>query len=754
MRYALIALAAIVVAAAGVYAASLLARSGEALPATGRSPAATPPKPLGGTAAREDLPPDTAFATVAENEGLRLSVDPQSGHFQVLHKASGQLWRSYPDPGDWRDDVSEQRRKALLSPVSFRYVEPQIRKDQATESNLLQEKGLIGDYRATGDGFAVAFNMPGKGISIPVQVALGDGFVEVRIDDAALADTSATQLTSARVYPYFGARTSDRRDGYMLIPDGSGGLIRFNSDRAQTTAFYQEPVYGEDLAFGNNKTASNRHPVKLPVFGYKSGDTGFLAVIRAGAEYAGIFAAPSGSFNAYNWATAELTFRQRYYQPTNYDKTEGYFVYNAERFHSVRTVRYYFLTGAEADYAGMAAKYRDYLIGETGFGRLEAGDGGIPLHLKLLGGDREAGFVTDGYLPITTTDEAKQIVNQLYSLGVARQSVRYSGWQAGGFSVFGKPFPVAARIGGSEGMRSFVAFAHSLGISVFLDAEPYAYNNTGKGGYRQSRDGLRDLGASAVTTAYARGADPVPVVSPRFMAEALERDLASARTLGIDGFVFGGPAGASLHSDYNRKHAATRSEALDIQTQLLASAGNALGDIRVTDGNLYALSNSSHLYGLADDYSYDLFVDEAVPFAQMALHGLIPYSAGDMNMRDDYKIDYLRSIEYGAEPSFAVSYAPSQQLLHTFGYNRYYSTNYEDWLKEMVGQYQMANEALGDVRAQWMTGHRTLAPGVKETTYEGGKRIVVNYSDRPYPLAGGAIVQPLDFAVVEGEVVR
>lgn len=700
-----------------------------------------------GVPIRQEPPPETAFSVAAESGNLRLSVDDRSGHFRLEDKSGGYVWRSYPAPDDWDAEASEQRRRAVLSPLHIRYVEPLVRKDQTTEANLLAEGGEVRVEPISG-GFAATYVLPSRELFMTVRVTLRDDGVDISLRDAEWRDTPRTRLASAKVYPYFGASSSVRKEGYLFIPDGPGALIDFKADRPQTTASYNAPIYGEDLAFGNHKPPSNRSPIALPVFGAKSGDAAFLAVVMEGAEYAGIFAAPSGSYNVYNWTTAEHVFRQRYFQPTSRDGAEGYFVHNEERFRTNRTVRYFVLTGAKANYSGMAAAYRVHLMETAQLARL-APNRGVQLHLKLLGGDREPGFLFDAYVPVTTTEQAKRIVSQLHSLGVEDISVRYSGWQSEGYSRFGPTFPVASGLGGDAGMRSFVSFARALGASVFLEADAYAYNNAARSGFRPSRDGMRDLGSSSVAARLSATGPPVQLVSPKVMLESARGDLAKAAELGVDGFVFGGAAAAELHSDYNRRQSATRTEARAIQEKLLRETKEALGDVRATGGNVYALADASHVYDMADDYSYDLFVDKVVPFAQMSLHGLIPYSLGDMNARDDYRRQFLRSVEYGAEPTFAVGFEQAQRLLDTYGYGEYYSTNYEDWLVEMVEAYQIAVQALGGVRESFIVHHETLAPGVNKTEYENGTSVIVNYAGTAFRL-GTLEIPPLDFAVVAG----
>lgn len=285
------------------------------------------------------------------------------------------------------------------------------------------------------------------------------------------------------------------------------------------------------------------------------------------------------------------------------------------------------------------------------------------------------------------------------------------------------------------------------GSPVYLDASSYSYNNTGKDGFRRSRDGLRDIGASVMDFTSIGSSKKITFVSPRFAEQVVLDDLGAAQKLRVDGFMFGSGIGAYLNTDFNENYAATREQSMQIQQQIFEAAKKMLGRVQVSRGNAYTLPYVNHVQGLDDDISGDLFVDSQVPFAQIALHGLVTYSADHANNSDDYERTFLKGIEYGAVPSFIVTYAKSQQLLSTRSLGRFSSTYYKDWLQDIASQYQRYNEALGDVQNQFIADHRQLADGVFEMTYTGGKRIVVNYNAEPYA-ARGLNVKPKDFVVV------
>ncbi|MDF2646499.1 MAG: hypothetical protein K0Q73_2304 [Paenibacillus sp.] len=61
-------------------------------------------------------------------------------------------------------------------------------------------------------------------------------------------------------------------------------------------------------------------------------------------------------------------------------------------------------------------------------------------------------------------------------------------------------------------------------------------------------------------------------------------------------------------------------QARQIQEQTIGLTKEELGSAAVVEGNQYAWKHADHIYNMADDYSCDLFTDDTIPFAQIALH--------------------------------------------------------------------------------------------------------------------------------------
>ncbi|MCC2684694.1 MAG: hypothetical protein K0R75_1593 [Paenibacillaceae bacterium] len=646
----------------------------------------------------DELPKDADFKVVAQSDTLILKLDAKTGHFIAEDKRNGNVWRSYPDPNQWLTETQDGVwRNHLRAPVMLQYIDLSGNKSQPKETDLIQENGAVKDVEMIPNGFKVTFDMPSKEFTIPVEVTIDHDSVVTKIIDSGVKEGKLS-LVWMRVYPFFAAEHSEGQDGYMVIPDGSGALINFKNNKMNVNRIYREPIYGEDFSFKINVFDPSRHQIIMPIFGEKSDDKGFIAVAETGAEFAEIIASPSGVYSDYNWITAQQDYRSSFKQITNEHKGTFFITYNKdERFGSDRVVRYILLDKSKASYVGMAERYRQYLMENDGLKKIVPKEDKVPMTISLIGADSEDGLISDRYLKTTTTSDAMQIVQRLYGLGVDNMVVK---------------------------------------VPVYLETN-YALNNTNNDGFSPRHTGMRDMAGTVIDD----------VVSLKWVEHIIDRDLKNFKELGVDGVTLT-DLGEWLDSDFNTKYGSARDESRQLQQDIFKKFKDTLGNVRGFQSNFYTLPYVNTIDHLTGDYSYDLFSDMAIPFAQMALHGLVAYNEEYTNDRQQYRNDFLHAIEYGANPGFILTAQNSDDYKYAHGLH-IYSSNAADWESDIVQEYQKFNEALGDVQDQFIVNHQTLAEKVKETTYENGKRIIVNYGLTPFR-QGNITVGAQDYVVIKG----
>jgi hypothetical protein len=172
-----------------------------------------------------------------------------------------------------------------------------------------------------------------------------------------------------------------------------------------------------------------------------------------------------------------------------------------------------------------------------------------------------------------------------------------------------------------------------------------------------------------------------------------------------------------------------------------------LGGVAVNGGNTYILGHVQDARQVSVDSSHWQFEDRPIPFYEMVVHGFLTYTGTYANLRSDPQFEYLREIEYGAVPSFNLTYLPTSDLNRAIFTYKNWSSTWTDWLDALVREYQEVNVQLGGTFDQFMVDNRELAPNVFQTTYGDGTKVIVNYSNERYG-NGTVAVDALSYAVV------
>ena len=191
-----------------------------------------------------------------------------------------------------------------------------------------------------------------------------------------------------------------------------------------------------------------------------------------------------------------------------------------------------------------------------------------------------------------------------------------------------------------------------------------------------------------------------------------------------------------LLNDYEPSGIQTREYAKTVYDGLLKYTREALGSASVNQGDAYALGQTDYIDGLPSESSYDFMIDETVPFYPIVLHGFVPYTFGDGNLRDDEDAEFLRAIEYGALPSFFVTHDDSRKLKDTPS-NFLYSSRFDKWERRIEEEY-VKFDSLSQLYSMKIIGHEKLSGQKYATTYEDGTRVIVDYGVKDFTVEKGA----------------
>lgn len=700
------------------------------------------------------------YVPVAENASLVLTANLADCGIALLDKSDGAIWFSNP-PDRERDELAVGVRKMQLS--SRLIVTYASADNQTFLTNDFVSSVRPGNFSVTmlGNGirFDFDFGRSAERFRIPLEVTLADDHLKARIVASEIEEYGESRVLTVTLLPFFGAGgTGD--EGYLLVPDGCGALIRFNNGR-QDAAPYQEYVYGRDPVLSTVFDRTVRQRIHLPVFGLKRGPHAFLAVITGGEFLARIDASVSGSGSGYNSVASTFKYRESdNVVLAEADWSAKDVMLTAEDHNAADRfeVRYYPLSRGEADWPGMAARYRRYLLEECGV-RVSDAAAGLPLYLELYGAIRKEqsvlGLLLTVRQPLTTFAEAEGILERLRDSGVAHIVASYRGWMRGGEHgrVPARVVP-ERKLGGWGGLQDLLRFSRAAGIELYLDADLLPVYRNGNG-YLRSLVAARTVARAPATqfeyrlSTHAKNSDRPAwnLLSPLRIAEAAFRLTASfGRVQALGASV--GSLGSLVYSDYRLNRIVDRQSASAAWIGALEAITSGSGPAFVRDANAYALPYARRI-GEAPLYSSRFDIeDEEIPFYPMVLHGIVPYGGPALNLASDVRSAILRTVEYGAGPAFSWVAAGSTDLKET-DFDHLYAAPVDPWLKEASALARRLSAELGGTTRALMVAHERLAPGLFLTSYSDGTRVVVNYN-RDARTVDGKTVDGRDWVVTPG----
>nr|WP_238357409.1 DUF5696 domain-containing protein [Cohnella zeiphila] len=606
------------------------------------------------------------------------------------------------------------------------YVKAQGTNQTIREEANAQTPGMQAVMTKTDAGLQIAYTFPQQKLGFAIQYELTDKGLKARVPADGIREDGDYVFFTLDVLPYFGAASADE-DGYLFVPDGPGGLIRFDAEHAAVSRGYIHQVYGTEVSNTANwmRSGERREDIAYPVFGLKKGDHAFVAILTEGDDSANVAAMPPGIKSSFFNVYSSQIYREEYlYQMSRLAAPVK--AIQEQRLDRDREVEYRFLSGSDAGYIGMANAYRDYL---TENGQLKdpmQPVDHVPLYLKIEGGAYEIAYGRVKYVAATTFEQAGDIVDRLRSEGVASSKVIYYGWQNKGDYNVENRFPIESALGGTSAAKSFVSKMKQEGTDVvFQDDFTWIDSHSGTSGKNYA---VRAIDGTAFVD------DGWFLAKPMLSVADAVGTIDKLKEIGVSGIHYNG-FGEMLFNDYEPSGIQTRAYTKEVYDGLLDYTRKELGSASVYRGNAYTIGQTDYIDQFPYDSSHDFMIDETVPFYPIVLHGYVPYSFEEGNLRDDAETEFLKAIEYGAMPSFFVTHDDSRKLKNTDA-NDLYSSRFDKWDSRIVDEYKQF-DSLASVYSEKIVDHKQLGDNRFETTYEDGTRVIVDYDAKTFRVEKG-----------------
>ena len=580
------------------------------------------------------------------------------------------------------------------------------------------------------------------------------------------------KISRFEVLPYFTTNADSNSKGQIIIPDGSGAIINFNSPKAALGyPATEKRIYGPDKAFTFDRSQENSYNEKLMfgMYGFldQTNRKGVLAIVDQGASQSSIYAnfkrnTPTSRNFAY--FTAIMREREEVYVGSS---RTAFTKWSQARSTTDFSYIYQFLDESEfvdennnIEYVTLAGKYRDYLIDKYDLQEKKDTTKHNVLALNFLGAfeKREVSFgiAHNVEYSLTTFDQARNIIEELQAEGVNGFSVAYTGWTRDAMEPRAtNNVKVSKVLGDAKGIRSFKQFLEENEINLYPEVRitsnkgyDYSFGNmkyTAKGvgsTYAQHRE--FDLATRRASDTI----EPVTMLSPVYYNSYANSYLKGYEKLGLTSAYLSDLGNVTV-GDYSRTRITYAERGLQYQQQVLGNLQGRLDSVMMSAPYDYALKYVDFAVDVPVQSTLLGYYDYSIPFYQLVVSGLFDYAGPAVNYDSEHDSNWflLKSLETGSNLQFMLTASDPKILLKT-DYTMYYEAYYVNSKNDIIRM----NTILDDIgiHESRLVSHRILRDDVFEVKYNNGLTIVINYTDTYYnDFNTGLTVKPNWFVVTK-----
>ncbi len=667
-------------------------------------------EPLSFSVIVEDKVSGFMVSSRAENQGI---LGVRENNTATRNLMNSGLWISYVRKANVLRSTEETKSLYSIAGVSYQ-TDGSVREGQdklsvyAIQNDSYDEDAVDVQVNHVGNQLEVDVSILDIDITLKVLLSLSNEGLHVEVPVSEIIETSTIYaLTKISIFPFFGSTREDLVPGYMVIPDGSGALIRFKGmieDRIRST------FYGSDLGLGLNTSTY----LSLPIIGmiHHIDHEGFYIRIDQGAPLTSLEAAFWSSNSKFNRASLSFQLRPIYRTIIN-QAGDG-----RDQIPQELTNKDYAITFAmlreNASYSGIANHYQDHLIETNAIASSET-PSQVPLLTSFLMGDQAPSFLGTSYLTMTSSDKVLEITKILRELGVQTSIVELLGWSRDGH-MDRTPY----RDFRVSGLNQTLSELEALEIPYVL-RQDYVYASELTRNLFYNRD---------VATNYSRlkMTDRMfSIGSRRIEGYYLypDRSLAMAERQALEHISF--PyLGNTLFSHYDNGFY-DRLDALSLYEDIVKKSNTVMMTLPSKPYFQY-LDYYQHMPFM---HSNVYFYTDQVPLLQMILFGITPYFAQPLNFNALGQTFLLNMVDYGMFPHYILTDEKTETMRETRS-SVYFTTAFETFKEDIIDNYEFLNEALKHVLGSRMIDRTMLASGVALVTYSNGVRIVINYTNASY----------------------
>ncbi len=689
---------------------------------------------------------DQGFELTLETNDLALYLKKDIFNIAIYDKKSTYIWYGfYPDYKD--NNYTNTVNSFIESGVTIDYYDS-ASLNEARMSLTSKDGGGEVSYEVKDKKLYANINFTKLGISFQVIVYLDKGslyleipiekIVEVPYKTIAMKVAKEYKLQDVILFPYFGSQNY-QINGYALIPDGPGALIRY-TDTPYNSAYIKR-IYDRDLGIQSERTTGEHlkaeKTLSTPIYGINHGynQVAFLAEIISGYGAAELHSYPY----MYNQVNLNTTFFLYKVRDNSLIKLSGgginsIPIINKDPYPFDYQARFTFLQDDKANYTGMALTYKDHLELESKE-NLE-----FNLNLEIIGQDSKPYLFGNKVVKLTTYQDALSILKDLNNDEISINA-NYKSWNKEG--TFGnKPykFSLSSKLGGKRAFSKMISGIKTLNnVELSLESVPLLMNKTGIFEKTLKKTTLETFKYKLTASYIERGSMlSITGISERILSSSKrlkKYEITNLNLKDVGNFAFSYQLGKKL---------TYREEMINEVTNELKELSNY--SIGLNNPGSYTFPFIDRYYNAPFEANQYNYITESVPFMSILLAGSVTQYSPNLNYADDLSLLTLKLIEYNLKPSFVVTKEEGHNLRYT-NYEYLFSTEYDLWEKTIKETYHNMENILKEVSNQEIKSHRYILDGVSEVIYNT-HIVYINYNSVEISY-NGHVIPPLSAIIVE-----
>lgn len=712
----------------------------------------------------EPSQPPEGMQFVAQKGFVAMFVDTTTGHFAVEDMRNKKMYYSVPADVD-SDSIavgvnwSVLRSEILVTDVNEEEISTRIQNSYDGCLDSRNENSFV-KVKIVDNGVVVGYRFGEEQYDIAVSYTLCEDGFRATVLTENIEEKGDRKVYGISLLPNFGAAKNDN-NGFILLPDGSGAIMKFGSSKNTYSAFYS-PLYGNTYITSYDYVSSRQEDCLLPVIGIQKDSGGVLAIADNGDAFAAVNATAAGQSSEYNRAyfSFELRRQQEALIGNTYAfNTKTVTVFEKGPINTGRiSVRYCLLDStAEDGLAKMADVTREYIKSVTD-SDVSAGTTS-PLYISTLGGFKTRksvmGFLADVTEVTNSFGDSLKMVDELKRIGISDFSLIYKGYDS---NVINGDIGDSIHIDKAVGKKStLLQISEKLGSGKLLLSVNNVIFENKSGGFSSQKAGIKDISLNRFAIkpytkhtfledkSLSRKYLTTPSLASRLLIkinDSLKKDYPNAVILLSD-------YGKTLYSDFKTMNGFNRMQTRILATQTIKSLSGE-SPVAAETASLYSAIYSSILVNTPGHSSGFDMVDEDVPFYQMVMSGIKQVVSKPINAYGNPRDEFLNCIKSGMIPHYELIYG-NYSALKESRLDSFYAADFNNWKDTLLENYSKYIELYNKANGKTITGYKSVAKGIYLTEYENGIYTLVNKTSEKYSY-NGFEVPPMDFVVMQKQV--